>query len=177
MLLWVGRFLIAAMTFTRSTPLRSENRLHSFTKARIVARYEFSTILVVSDSIGRSITVSSYCSVLRTSRRNRSTRIRAASSQPLQTRQKSRMLDTYCRPGITRSKLCASSGVAGEAPGGERLLEDGPRDELGRPRGDGRLDEDQAVRSRMRSPIVRSVASRAAMSVSPVRMLPRSCLA
>jgi hypothetical protein len=59
-----------------------------------VARYEFSTIFVVSDSMGRSMTVSGNSSVLRTSCRKRSTRARAGSSQPLQTRQKSRMLET-----------------------------------------------------------------------------------
>ena len=75
MLLCVGRILIALITLIRSTPLRSENRLHSFRNARIVARYEFSTIFVVSDSMGRSITVSGNCSVFRTSRRNFSTRV------------------------------------------------------------------------------------------------------
>ena len=48
---------MASITLARSTPLRSEKRLHSFMKASIVARNEFSTILVVSDSIGRSMTV------------------------------------------------------------------------------------------------------------------------
>ena len=38
MLLWVGRILMALMTLIRSTPLRSAKRLHSFRKARIVAR-------------------------------------------------------------------------------------------------------------------------------------------
>ena len=52
MLLCVGRFLIASTTLMRSTPLRSANMLHSFRKARVVARYEFSTIFVVSDSMG-----------------------------------------------------------------------------------------------------------------------------
>ncbi len=102
-LLWVGRTLIALMTLTRSTPLRSENMLHSFRKARMVARYEFSTILAVSDSIGRSMTVSGNFAVFSTSFRNFTTRSRASASTPLQTRQKSRMLATYSRPGMTRS--------------------------------------------------------------------------
>ncbi len=58
MLLCVGRILMALTTLIRSTPLRSANRLHSLRKARVVARNEFSTILVVSDSMGRSMTVS-----------------------------------------------------------------------------------------------------------------------
>ena len=94
MLLCVGRILMALMTLIRSTPFRSENRLHSFINAKIAARYEFSMILVVSDSIGRSITVSGKCSVLRTSRRNFSTRRRASALQPEQTRQKSRIDET-----------------------------------------------------------------------------------
>ena len=94
MLLCVGRTLMASITLIRSTPLRSENRLHSLRKARVVARYEFSTILAVSDSIGRSITVSGNSSVFSTSFRNFTTRSRAGSLQPLQTRQKSRMLET-----------------------------------------------------------------------------------
>ena len=103
MLLCVGRTRIALITFVRSTPLRSENRLHSFRNASVVARYEFSTIFAVSDSIGRSRTVSGNCFVLSTSVRNLTTRSRARASQPLQTRQKSRMLATYSRPGMTRS--------------------------------------------------------------------------
>ena len=110
MLLWVGRILMARMTLIRSTPFRSANRLHSLRKARIVARYEFSTIFVVSDSMGRSMTVRGNFSVFSTSRRNFSTRRRASSLQPEQTRQKSRIEATYSRPGITRSKLWASSG-------------------------------------------------------------------
>ncbi len=76
--------------------------------AKIVARYEFSTIFVVSDSIGLSITVKGNSSVFNTSCRNFSTLSRATLSQPEHTLQKSRMLETYCFPGITRSKLCAS---------------------------------------------------------------------
>ena len=56
------------------------------------------------------MTVSGNSFVLRTSRRNFSTRLRAAGLQPEQTRQKSRMLATYSLPGMTRSKLCASNG-------------------------------------------------------------------
>jgi UDP-N-acetyl-D-glucosamine dehydrogenase len=43
--------------------------------------------------------------VLITSCKNFSTLLRASISQPLHTRQKSRMLETYSLPGITRSKL------------------------------------------------------------------------
>ena len=67
MLLCVGRILMAWMTLIRSTPFRSANRLHSFRNARIVARYEFSTIFVVSDSMGRSMTVKGNFLVLSTS--------------------------------------------------------------------------------------------------------------
>ena len=56
------------------------------------------------------MTVSGNCSVLSTSRRNFSTRLRASALQPEQTRQKSRIEETYSRPGITRSKLWAKSG-------------------------------------------------------------------
>jgi len=38
MLLCVGRIFIALMTFIKSTPFRSAKILHSFRKARIVAR-------------------------------------------------------------------------------------------------------------------------------------------
>ena len=54
---WVGRTLIASMTFFRSTPFRSAKSDHSSMNARIVARYEFSIIFAVSDSIGLSRTV------------------------------------------------------------------------------------------------------------------------
>ena len=43
--------------------------------------------------------------------RNLTTRSRASGVQPEQTRQKSRMLETYSRPGMTRSKLWLSSGT------------------------------------------------------------------
>ena len=55
---------------------------------------EFSTILAVSDSMGRSISVSGNSSTLSTSLRNLTTRSLAGASQPLHTRQKSRMLAT-----------------------------------------------------------------------------------
>ena len=93
-LLCVGRTLMALMTLIRSTPLRSANKLHSSRNANIVARKEFSTILVVSDSMGRSITVRGNSSVFSTSLRNFSTRSLACSLQPEQTRQKSRIDDT-----------------------------------------------------------------------------------
>ena len=146
MLLWVGRIRIALMTLMRSTPLRSAKRLHSLRKARIVARYEFSTIFVVSDSIGRSMTVSGKSFVLRTSRRNFSTRLRASALQPEQTRQKSRMLRTYSRARHDALEAVGEQRRRLDAALGEGALENRPRDELGRARRDRRLDEDEAFR-------------------------------
>ncbi len=67
-------------------------------------------IFVVSDSIGLSITVSGNSSVFRTSCRNLVTLALDSLLTPEQTRQKSRIEDTYSLPGMTRSNECASRG-------------------------------------------------------------------
>ena len=125
---------------------------------------------------GRSMTVSGNSSVLRTSRRNFSTRSRASSLQPAQTRQKSRML----------AHVVAARHDALEAVGQQRRRASMPR------AAKAFLRIGQATNSVVPgatvvsistrqfggifSPMVRMVASRAAMSASPVRMLPRSLL-
>ncbi len=176
MLLCVGRVPMALMTLTRSTPFRSENRLHSFRKARMVARYEFSTIFVVSDSTGLSMTVSGNSSVLSTSLRNFSTRFFAVALQPAHTRQKSRMLATYSLPGITRSKLCASMGVPLSPRFANAFFKMGQATNSVVP-GATVVSMSTMHDCWILSPMVRMVASSAAMSASPVRISPRSCFA
>ncbi|MBA7665329.1 hypothetical protein ES703_73399 [subsurface metagenome] len=163
------------MTLIRSTPFRSANKLHSSRNARRQARKEFSTIFVVSDSIGRSITVSGYSSVFSTSVRNFSTRSLASALQPEQTRQKSRIDETYCFPGITRSKLCASSGSESIPRAAKVFFIIGRATNSVVP---GATVVSINVRhlGGTLSPMVFIVASSALISALPVRILPSSCL-
>jgi hypothetical protein len=77
---------------------------------------------------------------------------------------------------MTRSKLWARSGVPERPRAANAFLRIGQAMNSVVP---GATVVSMRTRhsSGIRSPIVRSVSSRAAMSVSPVRMLPRSCFA
>ena len=95
--------------------------------------------------------------------------------QPEQTRQKSRIDETYSRPGITRSKLWASSGSLSMPRAANAFFMIGQATNSVVP---GATVVSISVRQCgwTFSPMVRIVASRAVISASPVRMLPRSCL-
>jgi len=107
-----------------------------------------------------------------TSPRNFAVRAFASGVQPEQTRQKSRMLRTYSRPGITRSKLCASSGSDRRPRSAKARLRIGHAT-------NSVLPGATVVSMRTRheggilSPMVRMVASSALISAMPVRMPPR----
>ncbi len=113
--------------------------------------------------------------MLSTSRRNFSTRRRASSLQPEQTRQKSRIEATYSRPGITRSKLWAKSGSLSMPRAAKAFFMIGQATNSVVP---GATVVSISVRQwgRTFSPMVRIVASRAVISASPLRMLPSSRL-
>jgi len=112
--------------------------------------------------------------VLRTSLRNVTTRSRASGVQPEQTRQKSRMDLTYSRPGMTRSKLWARSGTVSIPRAANAFFMMGQATNSVVP---GATVVSISVRHSgpTRSPMVRTVASSAVISVCPVRRLPRSC--
>ena len=95
--------------------------------------------------------------------------------QPEQTRQKSRMLRTYSRPGITRSKLWASSGADAIPRAANARFMIGHATNSVVP---GATVVSMSTRhdGGICSPIVLIVASSALISALPVRMLPRSCL-
>ena len=141
----------------------------------MVARYEFSTILVVSDSIGLSITVNGNSLVFKTSCKNVSTLSLASLLHPEQTLQKSRMEETYSFPGITRSKLCASKGVSLRPLFVKAFFRIGHATNSVVP-GATVVSINTNACGGMVSPIVRMEASSAAISVSPVRMFPKSAL-
>ena len=86
------------------------------------------------------------------------------------------MLATYSRPGITRSKLWDRSGVPRRPRDANAFLRIGQATNSVVP-GATVVSMRTRQRSGILSPIVLSVVSNAAMSVSPVRMFPSSCLA
>ncbi len=98
----------------------------------------------------------------------------ASAVQPEQTRQKSRMLRTYSRPGMTRSKLCASSGSDSIPRAANARFMIGHATNSVVP---GATVVSMSTRHDgwIFSPIVRIVASRALISALPVFILPRSC--
>ncbi len=110
-----------------------------------------------------------------TSLRNLSTRSRASALQPEQTRHISRMEDTYSRPGITRSKLCASNGSEPRPRTAKAFLRIGQPTNSVVP-GATVVSISTRHSGRIFWPMILRVASRAAISASPVRMLPSSCL-
>jgi hypothetical protein len=86
------------------------------------------------------------------------------------------MLATYSRPGITRSKLCASNGAPFSPRAANAFLRIGQATNSVVP---GATVVSMSTRhfDGIRSPMVRMVTSSAAMSAAPVLMLPRLCLA
>ena len=129
---------------------------------------------MVSDSIGRSITVSGKLLGVEDLAEEILHACRATALQPEQTRQKSRIDETYSRPGMTRSKLWAKSGSLAMPRAAKAFFMIGQATNSVVP---GATVVSISVRQAgwTRSPMVRIVASRALISASPLRMLPRSC--